>query len=120
MDAGNFIGRTIQIISKRTGRVVNLDLAIASCYPTPKDFQIFLIDLYMKDFGVYQAYSQIMLMYLNTEPKELNKSEILENKTIFSTIEAMFTVRDMHDKERERQEHEEMQEFIFSLTNKQK
>lgn len=120
MDANNFIGRTIPIISKRTGRVVNLDIAVSSCYPTQQDFQAFLLNLYMKDFGVYQAYSQLLLAYLSTEPRGMSEIEIAENKAILTTINTMYLVRDRIDKEMEQLAHKEMQEFIQSLSTKQK
>lgn len=116
----SFIGRQIQFISKRTGRIVTLDLALASSFPTPKDFQVFLLELYMKDFGVYQVYSQFLLVYLNSEPSNLSKAEILENKTILSTIDAMFMVRDRDDFEQQEQEHRDLEQFIHSLAYKQK
>ena len=115
-----FVGRTINITSERTGKVVNLDFAISSCFPSSFEYQQFLISLYMKDYGVYQAYSKLLLMYLTANPNQLSESEILENKTIISTINAMFIVRDRQDKEDEKLAHYEMQAFINTLTKKQK
>lgn len=108
--------RNIAITSKRTGRVVRLDMLIARNYQSPHDFQEFLIRLYMYDFSVYQAYSQLLFLYLSKNPDNLPAIEIMENLTVLSTIQVMFMVRDMHDKAQENLEHQEMQEFIQSLS----
>jgi len=108
--------RNIAITSKRTGRVVRLDMTISRSWGGPNEFQEFLIRLYMKDFSVYQTYSQLLFLYLTKNPDNLPAIEIMENLTVLSTIQVMFMVRDMDDKAQENLEHQEMQEFIQSLS----
>lgn len=114
----HYIGKNINIKSSRTGKVVALDMVISRCFPSAFEYQQFLLNLYIKDFGVYQAYSQILLMYLFTNPNGLSEIEIVENKTILSTINAMYVVRDRTEFEAQQLAHLEMQEFIGSLTKK--
>lgn len=115
-----YIGRTLAIKSERTGRVESIAVLIARCFPSSFDFQVFLIELYLKDFGVYQTYTMFLDMYLTANQDNLPDDEILENRTILSTINAMYFVRDREQMEMDNLAHLEMQEFIKSLSTKQK
>lgn len=73
-----YIGRTLAIKSERTGRVESIAVLIARCFPSSFDFQVFLIELYLKDFGVYQTYTMFLDMYLTANQDNLPDDEILE------------------------------------------
>ena len=115
-----FLGKTFTAKSRRTGRTIGKELAIASSFPSTLDFQMFLINLYLQDFDYYKTYTKLLTGYLNSNPDGLPYHEILQNATILSTINAMYLVRDREDYEQQEKEHLEMQDFIQSLTKKQK
>ncbi|HAU4290852.1 TPA: hypothetical protein ACQVKY_005456 [Serratia marcescens] len=115
-----YIGRTINIKSARTGRVASPVLCISRCFPSSFEFAQFLISLYMKDYGVYQIYTKFLGIYLTANQDNLPEDEILENRTILSTINAMYMVRDREQMEQDELAHKEMQEFINSLSTKHK
>lgn len=75
-----YIGRTLAIKSERTGRVESIAVLIARSFPSSFDFQVFLIELYLKDFGVYQTYTMFLDMYLTANQDNLPDDEILENR----------------------------------------
>lgn len=115
-----FLGKTITLTSKKTGKKMTREFAIASSFPNSFEYQQFLITLYMEDYTFYQTYSNLILMFLNVPGNNLSEIEIVENATILSTINAMFIVRDRLDFENEQIEHIEMQNFIKGLSTKQK
>lgn len=115
-----FLGRTFNAISRKTGKVIGRPLAIARLFPSSFEYQQFLISLYMQDFDYYRTYTLLLIGYLEGNLDNLPDSEILENKTILSTINAMYFVRDRENYEQQESEHQALQEFIQSLSTKQK
>lgn len=81
---------------------------------------MFLADLYVKDFEFYKVYTELLLMYLSANPNNLSKTEIIENTTTISAINAMFMVRDREQYERDLIQHHHLQSFIDNLTKKEK
>lgn len=119
-NSSEFLGKTFEIKSRRTGQIVSKKLAIASSFPTVLEYQTFLIELYLKDIDYYKTYTTLILGYLISNPDDLPHIDILQNTTIISTINTMYLLRDKEEYEKQEQEHLEMQQFIQSLTKKQK
>lgn len=115
-----FLGRTFNAISRKTGKIIGRPLLIARSFPSSFEYQQFLISLYLQDFDYYRTYTLLLKGYLEGNLDNLPDTEILENKTILSTINAMYFVRDREDYEQQEREHLEMQQFIQSLTKEQK
>lgn len=114
------LGTEIIMTSSKTGMRVKQDFMIARCSPSSFAFQKFLIELYMKDFEFYKVYTELILMYLSGNPNGLTEAEILENKTIISTIAAMHIVRDKEQYEKDLLEHTKLQDYVNKLNKKQK
>lgn len=110
-----FIGETITLTSEKTGRAIKKEFVIANCFPTNLDFQKFLIEMYMEDFGFYKLYSQLLTLYLKKNPDELDDIELTENLASLSTIDAMYLVRDIEHKKLEAQAHREMQRILNNI-----
>lgn len=116
----DFLGRVFKTKSRKTGGTIGKPLAIARSFENTFEYAQFLISLYLKEFDYYQTYTFLLLGYLNGNPDHLPDAEILENKTVLNTINAMYFVRDREQYEQQEREHLEMQQFIQSLTKKQK
>jgi len=114
----SILGKTFAQTSEKTGLKMKADLAIASDFPTSFDFQIFLINLYLKDFKFYQSYSRTLISYLEQNPDDLTQIELVENKTILSTISAMYFERDRENFEQQDRELKDIQTYLESITKK--
>ena len=115
-----YIGKYITRTSSRTGKKISYPLLLARSFDTGFEFQMFMMEIYTKDYGYYQIYAKTLADYLRANPDNLPEIEIVENAAVLSTINAMFFVRDRVMIEMQHKAHLEMQEFIQSLTKTQK
>ena len=114
----SILGKTFAQTSEKTGLKMKADLAIARDFPTSFEFQTFLINLYLKDFKFYQSYSRTLIGYLEHNPDDLPELELVENKTILSTINAMYFERDRLEYEQQDRELKDIQAYLESITKK--